>query len=214
MPERKTGMLYKPHPWHGIPVGEKAPRVVNAYIEIVPSDTVKYEIDKQTGYLKVDRPQQFSNVCPTLYGIIPQTFCAGRVTELCVEKTGREDAVGDKDPLDICVVTESSILHGDILVHALPIGGLRMLDGNEVDDKIVAVLEGDGAYGGVQDISEAPVRLVDRLRHYFLTYKLAPGSGDVRTEILGVYGRDEAHDVIQRSREDYRNHFFDLVAPV
>jgi inorganic pyrophosphatase len=207
-------MLYKPHPWHGIPIGEKAPHAVNAYIEIVPTDTMKYEIDKKTGYLMVDRPQQFSNICPTLYGIIPQTFCADRVTEVCIERTGRENIVGDKDPLDICVITESNILHGDILVHAVPIGGLRMLDGNEADDKIVAVLEGDAVYGGVTGIESIPDGLLNRLHHYFLTYKQAPGEPKARTEIAGVYGADEARDVIERSREDYRNHFFDLVAPV
>ena len=73
------GLLFQAHPWHGVSIGPEAPRVVTAYIEIVPTDTVKYEIDKPSGHLKVDRPQQFSNVCPTLYGFIPQTFCGERV---------------------------------------------------------------------------------------------------------------------------------------
>src|SRR5438552_2654211 len=67
--------VFKSHPWHGVPIGPEAPAVVTAYIEIVPTDTVKYEMDKQSGYLKVDRPQKFSNICPTLYGLIPQTLC-------------------------------------------------------------------------------------------------------------------------------------------
>ena len=73
------GLLFQAHPWHGVSIGPEAPRVVTAYIEIVPTDTVKYEIDKSSGHLKVDRPQQFSNVCPTLYGFIPQTYCGERV---------------------------------------------------------------------------------------------------------------------------------------
>jgi inorganic pyrophosphatase len=67
--------LYKPHPWHGIPIGEHCPEIITAYIEMVPTDTVKYEIDKLTGYRKVDRPQKFSNYVPALYGFVPQTFC-------------------------------------------------------------------------------------------------------------------------------------------
>src|SRR5215831_10472917 len=77
------GLLFKAHPWHGVPIGKDAPAVVTTYIEIVPTDTVKYEIDKITGHLKIDRPQKYSNVCPTLYGFIPQTLCAGRVGEFC-----------------------------------------------------------------------------------------------------------------------------------
>ena len=70
---KTPGLLYKPHPWHGVPLGDEAPEEVTVYVEIVPTDTVKYEVDKRTGYLMVDRPQRFSNVCPSLYGLIPQT---------------------------------------------------------------------------------------------------------------------------------------------
>lgn len=72
------GILFKPHPWHGISPGELVPEVVQCFIEVVPSDTLKYEIDKISGYLKVDRPQKYSNICPVLYGFIPQTFCGKR----------------------------------------------------------------------------------------------------------------------------------------
>ena len=65
--------LNKAHPWHGVSRGEKVPNEVTVFVEIVPRDTVKYEIDKETGYLKIDRPQQYSNVVPTNYGFIPQT---------------------------------------------------------------------------------------------------------------------------------------------
>src|SRR5262245_42724509 len=116
------GVLFKSHPWHGVAIGPEAPEVVSAYIEIVPTDTVKYELDKITGHLKVDRPQRYSNICPSLYGLIPQTFCSEKTAELCSQRTGRRDIQGDGDPLDICVLTEKEITHGDILLRARPIG--------------------------------------------------------------------------------------------
>jgi inorganic pyrophosphatase len=177
---------------------------------MVPTDTVKYEIDKSTGHLKVDRPQKFSNVCPSLYGLIPQTFCAERVGELCRLRTGRPGIVGDGDPLDICVLSEKSITHGDILLQAIPIGGLRMIDGNEADDKIIAVMQGDGVYGNLQDVEECPPALIERLKHYFLTYKDAPGTTRRACEITHVFGREEAYEVIARSQEDYRIRYGDL----
>src|ERR1043165_9069524 len=118
---------FRAHPWHGVDIGRDAPRVVTCYIEIVPTDTVKYELDKVTGILRVDRPQKYSNVCPSLYGFIPQTLCAEAVAALCAERPGRTGIVGDGDPMDICVLTEKQISHGGILVRAIPIGGLRML---------------------------------------------------------------------------------------
>jgi inorganic pyrophosphatase len=207
--EKLLGLLFKAHPWHGVPIGKNAPAVVTSYIEIVPTDTVKYEIDKATGYLKVDRPQKFSNVCPTLYGFIPRTFCADRVGELCAERTGRSGIVGDGDPLDVCVLTEKTIPRGDILLQAIPIGGLRMIDRNEADDKIIAVMQEDAVYGSWREITECPPGLIARLKHYFLTYKDAPNSTERRCEITHVYDRREAYEVILRSREDYKARFGD-----
>src|SRR5258708_4946217 len=171
---RALPLLFKPHPWHGIPIGDDAPRKVTCFIEIVPTDTVKYELDKQTGYLKVDRPQQFSNVYPCLYGFIPQTYCGEQVGAFCRTRTGRVGIVGDRDPMDFCVLTEKSFSHGEIILQAIPIGGLRMMDGNEADDKIIAVMEGDALYASWRDVSEPPPALIARLEHYFLTYKQAP----------------------------------------
>ena len=207
---RHLPLLFKPHPWHGIPIGDDAPRTVSAFIEIVPTDTVKYELDKQTGYLKVDRPQKFSNICPTLYGFIPQTFCGERVGAFCAARTGRASVNGDGDPMDICVLTEKDISHGDIILKAIPIGGLRMIDGDEADDKIIAVLQNDVMFGGWRDLHDAPPALIERLRHYFLTYKQVPGAAPMRVEIADVYDRDEAYDVINRSRADYDAHFAEL----
>ena len=92
------GLLFKRHPWHGVAIGAEAPDVVTCYIEIVPTDTVKYELDKMTGHLKIDRPQKYSSVCPTLYGLLPQTYCGERVAEASRQRTGRADIVGDGDP--------------------------------------------------------------------------------------------------------------------
>lgn len=204
------GHLFQAHPWHGISIGPEAPGVVAAYIEIVPTDTVKYEIDKPSGHLKVDRPQQFSNVCPTLYGFIPQTFCGEQVAAFSKDKTRYPTVEGDGDPMDICVLSEKYFSHGDFLLQAVPIGGLRLIDRNQADDKIVAVLKGDAAFGHCKEISEVPPALVDRLRHYFLTYKSPPGASQGVVEITHVYGAAEARDVIDRSREDYRQRFPDL----
>ena len=194
--------LYRRHPWHGIAIGDDAPRRVTAFIEIVPTDTVKYELDKVSGHLKVDRPQKFSNVYPSLYGFIPQTYCGKETGAFCSERTGRPAIGGDGDPLDICVLSERDISHGDILVQAVPIGGLRMIDTNGADDKIIAVLDGDAVYGDWLEIDEAPSPLIERLKHYFLTYKLTPGSPQ-KIEITHVYGREEAYEVIRRTRLDY-----------
>jgi inorganic pyrophosphatase len=200
------------HPWHDVPIGDDAPRRVTAYVEIVPTDTVKYEMDKPTGILRVDRPQQYSNVCPSLYGFLPRTLCGDRVGALCSERTGRTGIVGDGDPMDVCVLTEKEISHGDILVRAIPIGGLRMVDGHEADDKIVAVLEGDAVFGGYQDIADCPPGLVERLRHYFLTYKQGPDRVGHIVEITHVYDRDEAYEAIRRSLDDYAERRDALIA--
>ena len=197
------GVLFQGHPWHGVALGARTPEVVTAYIEIVPSDTVKYELDKVTGLLRVDRPQKYSNVCPCLYGLLPQTMCAEKVAARAAEATGRDDLLGDGDPLDVCVLTERTISHGNILAEAIPIGGLRMIDGNEVDDKIIAVLEGDATYGRLRDISECPSAVIDRLRHYFLTYKQSPDLAHPECTISEVYGREEAKTVIQYGQDDY-----------
>src|SRR5947209_9558776 len=205
-----AAQLFQRHPWHGVSLGKEAPALVTCYIEIVPTDTVKYELDKTTGHLKIDRPQKYSSVCPTLYGLLPQTLCGERVAEACRQRTGRGDIVGDGDPMDVCVLSERPISHGDILLRAIPIGGLRMIDHDQADDKIIAVLKDDPAYGNWTDIYQCPPSLLDRLRHYFLTYKEVPGESGGLVEIAAVSGRRVADDRIQRSREDYRERFADM----
>jgi len=202
-------LLFQAHPWHGVTSGENAPGEVGAYIEIVPTDPVKYELDKGSGHLRVDRPQRFSSMCPTLYGFIPQTFCGEEVAALCEQRTAQTDIQGDGDPLDICVLTEKAFAHGSFFLRAKPIGGLRMIDGRQADDKIIAVLVSDVAYGHIEDIEGCPVGLVDRLKHYFLSYKQLPGAAPRRVEIADVYSRAESLDVIERSMRDYRKTFGD-----
>ena len=165
---------FRPHPWHGIAQTSGFPDTLITYIEIVPTDGVKYEIDKHSGYLKVDRPQRFSNFCPTLYGFAPRTYCAQRVARVEIANGPKVDR-GDGDPLDVCVLTDRPISRGEILLETRPIGGLRMVERGEADDKIIAVLLGDPSYGELTDIDQVPRAVIDRLRHYFLTYKLVPG---------------------------------------
>jgi len=198
---------HKAHPWHGISAGENVPKIVTAFIEIVPTDTVKYEIDKESGYLKIDRPQKFSNVVPTLYGFIPQTYCDAKIAEYAALKSGKQVLKGDGDPLDICVLSEKTITHGDIILQAIPIGGLRLIDKGEADDKIIAVLKGDEVFERWKNIEDITEAVLNRLKHYFLTYKNIPGTEKPTCEITDVYGREEAYEVIKRSQEDYRNKF-------
>lgn len=201
---------FKSHPWHGISIGENAPEIVTAFIEIVPTDTVKYEIDKETGYLKIDRPQKFSNVVPTLYGFIPQTYCGDKIAEFAAMKSGKVVEKGDGDPLDICVLSEKTITHGDIIMQAVIIGGFRLIDKGEADDKIIAVMKADEVFEGWKDIGDCTEAVIDRLKHYFLTYKNLPGEKPT-CEITHIYGREEAYEVIARSREDYKNKFLEKI---
>lgn len=197
-------LRFRSHPWHGIEIGEESPKVVTSYIEMVPTDTVKYEVDKASGYLTIDRPQKYSSILPALYGFIPQTYCGKQVAKKSGDILKRPEIIGDGDPLDICVLTEKEITHGDILVQSVPIGGFRMIDGNEADDKIIAVLKNDAVYSGYKDITDCPAPVINRLKHYFLTYKDMPGEKR-DCEITHIYGAKEAHDIIDRAEKDYRN---------
>jgi len=189
---------FRPHPWHGLAVGPDPPRVVHAYIELTPFDLVKYEIDKETGYLWVDRPQRSSSQPPSLYGFVPRTYCGRRVGALMPGA-----ARGDGDPLDICVFSERPINRAETILKARVIGGLPMLDGEEADDKLVAVPVQDALWSEVNDMKEFPPLLVERLRHYFMTYKLIPGQAS-RVSIGEAYNREHAGTVIRAAMEDYK----------
>ncbi|MEM9294079.1 MAG: inorganic pyrophosphatase [Acidobacteriota bacterium] len=191
---------WRPHPWHGLTAGPRTPERVHAFVEITPFDLVKYEVDKTTGYLRVDRPQRGTSLPPALYGFIPRTYCDERVRRLC---PGAER--GDHDPLDVCVLSERPINRAEVIVTARVVGGLQMVDDGEADDKIVAVLEGDNVHGEAQDISDLPAVWVERLRHYFLTYKMHPGDDDGSTKVSveAAYGRDHALAVVEAAMADY-----------
>jgi inorganic pyrophosphatase len=198
---------YRAHPWHGLPIGEKSPEQVNCYIEMVPTDTIKYELDKETGLLKIDRPQRYSSLCPALYGFVPRTYAGALSAEHCMKKAGLQHIVGDGDPVDICVLTEKMIPRGDIMLRAVPIGGFRMIDRNEADDKLIAVLVGDFVYGHIKDISDCPKELIERLRHYFLTYKDYPETTERQVTIVHDYNSEEAQTIIKLGAKDYDNKF-------
>jgi len=194
---------FRRHPWHGLDAIPEGARegVVQAYIEMLPSDTVKYELDKNTGFLMVDRPQRTTATPPALYGFIPRTYCAEEVAKRCEHAD-----VADGDPLDICIYSERLITRADIILNARVVGGIQMIDDGEADDKIIAVLDGDNIWGEIQDITDLPPIKTERLQHYFSTYKLIPGKNiDIRVDT--VYGREEALKVIEAARVDYNNHY-------
>ncbi|MEM9562604.1 MAG: inorganic pyrophosphatase [Actinomycetota bacterium] len=192
---------WRAHPWHGLDAGEQAPDLVTCFVEMTPYDLIKYEIDKTNGYLRVDRPQASSAVLPALYGFIPQTYCAQRVADLSPAADG-----GDGDPLDICVISERSIQKSEILLTARVVGGLQMVDDTEADDKIVAVLANDDVWAEARDISDIPEAMIERLHHYFSTYKLMRGH-EVRVSIEEIYGADHARSVVEASMADYSEHY-------
>jgi inorganic pyrophosphatase len=192
---------WRPHPWHGLDVGPDPPRVVHAFIEITPFDLIKYEVDKTTGYLRVDRPQRSSSLPPSLYGFIPRTYCAERVGSMASSVKQ-----GDGDPLDICVLSERPITRSEVILDARVIGGIHMIDHGEADDKIVAVLKNDTYWEKIHDIADLPSVLMERLRHYFATYKLVPGT-EAHVSIERVYDSNHAHKVVEAAIDDYDEHF-------
>jgi inorganic pyrophosphatase len=181
--------------------GSAPPSIVTVFVEITPFDLVKYEVDKGTGYLRVDRAQRTSSLPPSIYGFIPRTYAGPGVAALMAGAEG-----GDLDPLDICVLSERPITRAEVLLEARVVGGLPMLDGGQADDKILAVLKDDPVYGGLADVGELPQPLVDRLIHYFATYKL-PRSGEHRVRVGDPYDRQHAEAVITAAMADYRDEF-------
>jgi len=174
---------------------------VSVFVEITPFDLVKYEVDKASGYLKVDRAQRTSSLPPSIYGFIPRTYAGAAVATLMPGALS-----GDYDPLDICVLSERPIRRAEVILDAKVIGGLPMLDGGEADDKILAVLRDDPIYGNIAEVNEVPEALVDRLMHYFSTYKL-PRSGDHTVSVGDPYDRAHAEAVIAAALADYKSEF-------
>ena len=192
---------WRPHPWHGLDVGAESPEIVNAYIEITPFDFIKYEVEKITGYLKVDRPHRTSSQPPSLYGFIPKTYCGERVRAL-----SPNSKKGDGDPLDICIISERPINKSEIILSAQVVGGIQMIDHKEADDKIIAVLANDNFWKSANSIHDLPDVIIERLRHYFLTYKLIPGEKS-NVQIDQIYDRDHAIKVVEASILDYEDEY-------
>jgi len=172
------------HPWHHVSIGENVPDRVNAIIEIPKNSRAKYELDKDSGMLVLDRVLYSSVNYPENYGFIPQTYC------------------DDKDPLDILVLSQVTIVPMCI-VEAKVIGVMRMMDGGEMDDKIIAVATHDMSVNHFNDISELPAHHLKELRSFFEDYKKLENKEVVVEEFQH---QDLACEVVKTSIQDYNKH--------
>lgn len=173
------------HPWHDVSIGDKAPDLVTGIIEIPKNSRAKYELDKDSGMLILDRVLYSSINYPANYGFIPQTYCE------------------DDDPLDILVLSQIEIVPM-CLVEAKVIGVMRMLDGGEMDDKIIAVANNDMSVNHIEDIEELPAHWIKELRSFFEDYKKLEN----KTVIVEDFQNKEiAMEVIQQSVVDYKKKF-------
>lgn len=179
------GLAQDKHPWHQVSPGKDTPETVTAVIEIPKGTRGKYEVDKTTGLIKLDRVIQTSMVYPANYGFIPQSYC------------------GDKDPLDILVIC-SVDLEPLSLVDAKVIGVMSMTDSGEQDDKIIAVAKNDMEYNHINDISELPPHTMKEIVHFFQEYK---GLEEKKVIINKISGRAIAQNVILESLELYKKEF-------
>ncbi len=177
--------MYVLHPWHGAECGDKAPEIVNALIEIPQGSKTKYEIDKKTGLLKLDRVIYSSFHYPVNYGFIPQTL-------------GK-----DGDPLDILVICSESI-KPLCLVEAYVIGNMQMIDTGLIDDKIIAVALQDPGVNYIKSIEEVPQHFFTVLKNYFEQYKVLENK---KVEINDFQNKTEAFEVINESISFYKEKF-------
>jgi len=177
--------MYILHPWHGADNGDKTPEIVNALIEIPQGSRCKYEIDKKTGLLKLDRVIYSSFHYPVNYGFIPQTLGE------------------DNDPLDILVMCSESIAPL-CLVQATVIGNMQMIDSGEKDDKIIAVATKDPTVNHISDINELPPHFFAVLKNYFEQYKVLENKV---VEIDEFQDRETAYKVINQSISFYKSKF-------
>jgi inorganic pyrophosphatase len=172
------------HAWHDIDIGE-TPETFNAVIEITRGTKTKYELDKETGLLRVDRILSSSAVSPANYGFIPQTLAE------------------DNDPLDVLVLMQDDVTPLSVL-RCHPIGVMLMLDSGQIDHKIICVHADDPEYRGYKHINELPAHRLQEVRFFFETYKLLERA-HVRVE--GFEGPDKAKDIISKSAERYKQNF-------
>ena len=173
------------NPWHDVAFGENAPNVVNGIIEIPKGNRAKYELDKDSGMLKLDRVLFSSVYYPANYGFIPRTYC------------------DDNDPLDILVISQIDIVPMCI-VSAKVIGVMRMIDGGEADDKIIAVAEGDPSVSHINDISELPQHFISELQSFFEDYKKLEHK---TVKVEGFQNNELAREIVQTAISDYNLKF-------
>ena len=179
------------HPWHSLEIGKDAPEVVNAVIEIPMGSKVKYELDKRSGLIRVDRILYGAVFYPANYGFIPQTYCE------------------DKDPLDILVFCQEP-LYPRSIVESRVIGSMAMVDDGAADDKIIAVMTGDPAFMDYDDISQLPEFLLNELRKFFEDYKKLEKNKEVAVE--DFVGRADAQRVVKESMDIYAEYADELQA--
>ncbi|WP_201747986.1 inorganic diphosphatase [Chitinophaga vietnamensis] len=173
------------NPWHSVTPGAEVPHIVNAIIEIPKGCRAKYELDKESGLLKLDRVLYSSVYYPANYGFIPQSYC------------------DDHDPLDILVLSQIECVPMCI-IEAKVIGVMQMIDGGEADDKIIAVAANDMSVNHINDISELPPHFIEEMRHFFEEYKTL----EKKTVIVEEFqNKAKAEEIIKQSFEDYRKIF-------
>ena len=172
-----------------------------AFLEINPYDRIKYEMDPVTGYLCVDRPQRNSSLPPNPYGFIPQTLCGDRTGDFM--KSG---SAGDKDALDIVILSEHEMTRAEVVLNARIIGAVETLDHDKADPKIIAVLEGDLLWSNLKDLPDIPSSQLDRLEHYFRQYKVEKDQENPVT-LLGHCDRKKAIGLFNRACQDYQEVF-------
>ncbi|HWV64325.1 inorganic diphosphatase [Chitinophaga sp.] len=173
------------NPWHSVSPGSEVPNVVNAIIEIPKGCRAKYELDKESGLLKLDRVLYSSVYYPANYGFIPQSYC------------------DDHDPLDILVISQIECVPMCI-IDAKIIGVMQMIDGGEADDKIIAVAANDMSVNHINDITELPPHFIDEMRHFFEEYKKL----EKKTVVVEEFqNKEKAKQIILKSFDDYRKIF-------
>jgi len=178
-------MLTIAHPWHGVSYGEQAPRIVNAVVEIPQGTRAKYEIDKESGLLKLDRVIYSSFYYPCNYGFIPQTYG------------------DDRDPLDILVLTSQSV-QALCIMQAKVVGVMQMIDSGDADDKIIAVAANDPSVNHYNNMEELPKHFFDELRHFFEEYKKLEN----KTVVVNEFGdKTTALKIIEDAIQSYKEHF-------
>ena len=181
------------HPWHGV-TPQLAENNFLAFIETTPFDLMKYELDKETGLMRIDQPLETSSLPPSAYGFIPRTLCGRRVAKLSSRVRG------DRAPLDVFVLSERPIQHHGVLCEIRVVGGIPLRDESFVDDKLIAVLTRDSSVGSAQSIAEVPIYLIERLTHFLSQTSL------VNSPVVGdAYDRERAEALLYAGLGDYED---------